>query len=252
MTGSATEVILARAAGPDRLRPMIVASVGAHLICLTLLIVSARFSTPPTPVTRMVINLGGGAPGPRTGGMTQIGGRPVQEVAPTPPRQTPPPARETSRNAIPEPRSKPRPQSRRAPAESVAAAPSAGEEIREGTTPVETRARGTGFGLSSAGGGSGDSVQLDVGDFCCPEYIRQMSDVIKGKWQQNQGRSGLSVVRFTIRRDGAIEKVGIERSSGYYPLDAAAQRAVLTTAQLPPLPAEFTNPTLTVYLTFRY
>ena len=35
-------------------------------------------------------------------------------------------------------------------------------------------------------------------------------------------------------------------------LDLASQRAILTTRQLPPLPREFTETTLTVHLMFEY
>ena len=34
--------------------------------------------------------------------------------------------------------------------------------------------------------------------------------------------------------------------------DSRAQRAMVLTPRLPPLPVQFTNPTLTVHLTFEY
>jgi TonB family protein len=59
-------------------------------------------------------------------------------------------------------------------------------------------------------------------------------------------------VKFTIRRDGVLETIELERSTGYPIADLAAQRAVILTKQLPPLPAAFPNPTLTVHLHFDY
>jgi hypothetical protein len=46
--------------------------------------------------------------------------------------------------------------------------------------------------------------------------------------------------------------VELEKSSGYAALDLTAQRALLLTKQLPPLPAAFTEPSLTVHLYFDY
>jgi outer membrane biosynthesis protein TonB len=58
-------------------------------------------------------------------------------------------------------------------------------------------------------------------------------------------------MRFTIRRDGAIDLLRVERPSGFVVLDTAAERALGLT-RLPPLPAAYPNPTLTALLTFTY
>jgi TonB family protein len=59
-------------------------------------------------------------------------------------------------------------------------------------------------------------------------------------------------MKFTIRRDGVLEGIQIEKPSGFYVLDMTAQRAVVLTARLPPLPKQFPNPTLMVRLRFDY
>jgi TonB family protein len=59
-------------------------------------------------------------------------------------------------------------------------------------------------------------------------------------------------VKFTIKRDGSIMDVVLERPSGYWALDRAAQLALLVTKQLPPLPVQYPNSTLTVHLRFEY
>jgi outer membrane biosynthesis protein TonB len=59
-------------------------------------------------------------------------------------------------------------------------------------------------------------------------------------------------LKFTNRRDGTITDVSDEQSSVSQLLDMASQRAVITTRQLPPLPAQFTGDHLTVHLAFQY
>jgi hypothetical protein len=44
----------------------------------------------------------------------------------------------------------------------------------------------------------------------------------------------------------------VEKGTNNYLLDTEARRAILYTKQLPPLPAQFTEPSLTVHLTFDY
>jgi TonB family protein len=107
-----------------------------------------------------------------------------------------------------------------------------------------------GFGLSSAGG-VGGPVQLDVANFCCPEYLAQLVSVIQRTWDQNQGVVGSTTVRFTIARDGTIQAAQVEMPSGFIALDNSALRAVQI-SRLAPLPAAFQNPTLTVHMRFDY
>jgi TonB family protein len=111
--------------------------------------------------------------------------------------------------------------------------------------------RGQGFGLST-GGGSGSGSRLDVADFCCPDYLMTMVERIRGHWDTRAEVPGEVIVVFTIQRDGSITNVTVERSSGFIALDLNAQRALVNARQLPPLPAAFTNPTLTVHLNFQY
>jgi TonB family protein len=58
-------------------------------------------------------------------------------------------------------------------------------------------------------------------------------------------------VKFTILKDGTIQPPQLEKSSGFNLLDSATMRAVQLT-RLPPLPAAFPNPTLTVHMRFDY
>ena len=94
-------------------------------------------------------------------------------------------------------------------------------------------------------------MTLDVSDFCCNEYIEQMVTMIRRSWDQNQGVVGSTTMQFTIQRNGTISSTQVERSSGFAVLDNSAMRALQLT-RLPPLPAAFDNPTLTVHLRFDY
>ena len=68
---------------------------------------------------------------------------------------------------------------------------------------------------------------------------------------KNQGVVGSTTVKFTIARDGTIQAPQVEKPSGFIALDNSAMRAVQIT-RLPPLPAAFQNPTLTVHMRFDY
>src|SRR5262249_21607480 len=196
------------------------------------------------------------------GGMTPMGGRPIQEKNPAdePPRPEPvrPPAAKAPEMTVPVPNAKvtkatpaPAKPVKSAPEEARGRTPTRGDRVTAGSTIADTGVRGQGFGLSS-GGGPGSGSTLDVADFCCPEYIATMVLQIKRAWNQNQGTSGTTVIKFTIQRDGSLTDVTVDKGSGIPTLDLAAQRAVMVARTLPPLPTAFPNPTLGVRLTFNY
>ncbi len=234
-----TDVIVARRQRQEPFSGLLVGSVIAHVVFVGGLLfgpfdwgVDAE-----APRTVMTISLAGPA-GPRTGA-TMEGGR---EVAPPPPEAIPkpmPPPPKPAENVVPT-------ETRRRPP----AKPKVEEEPQPGVTRTDTGTRGQGFGLS-AGGGSTGGVQLDVANFCCPEYIQQMVTLIQRNWQQNQGVSGNTVMYFIISRGGSIQGVKVERPSGFVALDLAAERALLIT-RLPELPPQYPNPTLPVHITFEY
>jgi len=249
---TATDVIVSRSHEPDGLSRMVVWSLAAHAVVVALLLVWPDNSVSEPPKTVMTVSLGG-APGPKTGGLTEIGGRAVQETPPETVKQVEaPPAPKAPPMTLPEPRARTRPQPKpaQAPPEATARTPSTGDAPREGTARTETRVRGQGFGLSSSGG-NGGPVQLDVSDFCCPEYIDQMRLVIQRTWDGNQGVVGSTGMKFTILRNGTIQMPQVEHPSGFIALDNAALRALQLTT-LPPLPNEFGNQTLTVHMRFDY
>ena len=234
------DVISARQERPDPLGSMLAWSLGAHISLLLVFIFGPewRLATVETPKTVMTISLAG-APGPRAGGMSPMGGRNIPAATPDVPTR-----------ALPSPPPKPERVVSTPGARRPSAQPAPVEEPETGVTRTQTGARGQGFGLSTGGAG-GSGVQLDVSNFCCPEYIEQMVTLIHRNWQQNQGVLGATVMKFTITRAGSIQNVMVERPSGFLALDLASERALLTT-RLSELPAPFPNPSLTVHITFDY
>jgi TonB family protein len=245
-----TDVIVARQQLTEPLGGVLAWSVAAHVGIVALMAFGpfnwgATTNDPPSTV--MTISLAG-APGPRAGGMTPMGGRDVPEPAPKPqPVPIPAPPKPAAREALPAP--KPRPATPAARTTRPAAKPAA-EEPTPGATRTDTGARGQGFGLSTGGSG-GSGVQLEVGDFCCPEYLQQIVGLIQQNWQAKQGVTGSTVMRFTITRRGSIEGVQVFQTSGFLALDLAAQQALLRT-RLPELPPQYPNQTLTMRVTFEY
>lgn len=257
-----TTVLLERGKPPGGLSRMVGISMAVHVGLVAGLFAMPqqwRHAADRRPASVMTISLGG-APGPRTGGLSQLGGRPIQQLAPLPAARRPeavrPPARTPPKMPLPTPRARrtpaPPPMAQ-APQEARGQRPTEGPELRRGDAIAETGSTGVGFGgLSSGGGGGGGSYLEGITDFCCPEYILIIRDRIRRVWNSRHGVAGQTVVKFTIQRDGLITDVEIERSSGYLVLDEAARRAVLLARQLPPLPAVFDRPALTVHLNFEY
>src|SRR5262249_4804203 len=214
--GSVTDIIVARAQVSERLNAMIVWSVAAHIALFAFMIfmpASWRGAVDEGPRTVMTISLGG-APGPRNGGLTTMGGRTVQAPPPEPVKKVveTPPAPKTPEMALPTKKARVvKPQPREAPKEATARTPATGEP-QEGSTRVNTGARGQGFGLTSGGGG-GTGVTVDTANFCCPEYLSQMVTLIQRNWQSNQGVAGKISMEITNTRAGATENQQIEQPS---------------------------------------
>jgi protein TonB len=257
-----TDVLRERMQEPSGLRLTSLVSLLFHsLLAAGLIYGPIRWLPHPAAENKpvMTITLGGAGTGPKSGGLTPIGGRPVQTTEPPPLKAEPirAPAAKVPEMTTPKVVSKPvaMPKPAPPPVESVPEArgktPTRGDEVRAGSAVAETGARGQGFGLAS-GGGAGSGSTLDVADFCCPDYLILMIDRIRSNWSQLVEVPGTVLVKFTIQKDGTLTEAIVERSSGYASLDLNAQRAIKVTRQLPPLPAAFPNPTLTVHLNFQY
>ena len=236
-------------------------SCGAHVAAVVLVMLG-----PPSwlasqeshaPQVAMSIRLGG-PEGQGEGGQTPLGGRPIQQILPLAEARRPqwiqPPSPTPPRMELPvEEARSPEPETdvNTGPEEARGRTPTKGPELLDGSAMADTGVEGIGIGLSGGGLGGGDG-ELSLADFCCPEYLSTMLQLIRRQWDSNQQVPGMAVIRFTIQRSGEIEDVAVDRSSGYFALDMSGQRAILLTPQLPPLPSAFTDQNLTVRLTFEY
>jgi len=251
-----SEVLIARSSKDDRLNSMLGASVLAHVVLLGIfMFVPAWWFGTETQAPENVLEISLGGPiGPDTSGLTSMTSRTIQQVQTELPKAVEPvrpPAAETPEMVMP---TKAPP--KKSPTNKVdakdprSAKPTTGEEIRKGSSIAENKARGQGFGgLSSGGGGTG--MQLEVSNFCCPEYLATMTAQIKANFASQQNVAGLTRMRFVVRRDGSIVDITVIESSGAQALDFFAERA-LKLAKLPPLPAGYPDGTLPVRLAFEF
>lgn len=262
MREAASQILVERAIKTDSLRGTIGISTSVHVLILV-----ALFFGPTTwlngqihgnnPDVVMSIRLGG-PEGPGVGGETPLGGRPIQQILPLQelrrPQWVQPPSPVPPKMTLPEEtarRNEPETEISTVPDEARGNTPTRGPEILEGSAMSDTGVEGIGVGLSGGGLG-GSNTELSLANFCCPEYLATMIQLIRRQWDSNQQVPGVTIVKFTIQRSGIIEEVGVDRSSGYFALDTSAQRAILLTPQLPPLPSAFEQSNLTVRLTFEY
>ena len=264
MHEAVSDVLAERLSGTDGVSRPILVSLGVHAAVILAVVVmpaSWRSVRMPVEVTPMMISLQGGS-APDAGGITPIAGRAVQVEAPPEvrPKAEPPPAPKAPEMIAPEPAARPLPKPLPKAIEKPAATsssrkPTSGPEIKAGDARADTGGAPIPFGgltRPSGGGSTNSDAYTDYANFCCPAYLTQMTDMIKQNWTQNQGSAGRVQVKFTIARDGRLSNVQVEKPSNISLLDLESQRAILKTAQLPPLPREFTESTLTVHLVFEY
>jgi len=246
MNEPASDVIAARRGAEVTLTPTLVWSVAAHVALVAAIWLAPSRSSSQTPRLVMTVSLSG-APGPRVGGLTPMGGREVQPT-PEPPKPTPrPPAPAPARPVatLPSPKAAP---ARPARTETARTAPSAPEPPRDGSTRVETGARGQGFGLATGGNG-GQGIQVETPNFCCPGYLEAVRVAIERAWMRAPG-SGVTTLRFRILRNGRLEDITVFESSNNQAIDNAALRALALTQTLPELPREFPESSLALRMRF--
>lgn len=258
MEAVVSDILQRRKHEPGGLKKTAMISLGAHAVVFAVIAVIPTVA-PRAAQPRVIMNISlGGSPGPQTGGMQMIGGRPIEAAQPsTDPRIAktilPPMAATPPKMTLPDPKAKPRtpPKPTVASKDPKGTATGRGFETQQGTAKVDTGVKGQGFGLSSGGTGGDGGVKLDVA-FCCPEYIADMRERIIKNWNQNQRAAGTVVMKYNIQRNGLITDIEVEVSSGNPVLDLAAQRALVNTRTLAPLPSAFSMQRLPVHLTFEY
>ena len=123
---------------------------------------------------------------------------------------------------------------RRAPRRRPPAAPAAGAARRR---RARSRIAAWDSAASRRAAAWASGSYLDVKNFCCPDYLVTMLQLIQGNWNARQQVAGEAMVVFRIQRDGRLTDIELERSSGYPALDLTAQRALFLTQRVPPLPS---------------
>jgi len=254
-----SDIIARRRADPEGLGRLMSQSVAIHVTVIVLL-----FVVPQNWLTRerekpmlMTISLGGTI-GEKSGGLISAGARPIDKVAPEPPKPTPiRPATQAKPDelAVPVKPAKPTPKPVDPPAGATSPLPrpgTAGTQVQRGTSVAETGSKSQSTGISFGGGAGGASVTLDS-DFCCKEYVEEMLRRISAKWQRVQPDSGVITLVFEINRDGTFSKpvLEVEKSTGSVALKIASMDA-FTDLKLQQLPKEYPSDKLKIHLTFPY
>jgi outer membrane biosynthesis protein TonB len=251
------DVIAFRAHDPSGLSRALAWSYAVHgFVFAALLVFPRAWMSKPKPAEHVMTITLGGLNGPKESGPTTIGGRPVEEAAPQPKRPEPikPVATKSDAMIVPTKVTPPKkaPPKVEEKANMVAPAPvparSTGPEKSEGNSRVETGVRGMGTGLELGGPGAGGAAGLT--DFCCPAYLNDIRRRIESKWDPHQSERGLVKVQFTIHRGGQVTDFSVVQP-GTFLLNRASEVPFMG-LQLPPLPAEYKDASLTLRLTFEY
>jgi TonB family protein len=254
-----SDILQSRKREPGGLKQTAVISLAAHAVAVAIVLMIPSVMPRPARSPRVMMSISlGGSPGPNTGGMQMIGGKPIQAAQPSTDPQIAKPIQPSvavtpPAMALPDPKQKPRtpPKATATSKDPAGTAVGKGFETRAGTAKVDTGAKGEGFGLSTGGTGGDGGIKVP-GNFCCPEYLVDLRDRITKNWNQNQKIAGNVVMGFTIQRNGQITDIEVIKTSGNTILDLAAQRALINTRMLAPLPAGYSPQRLPVELVFEY
>ncbi|MEO5822403.1 MAG: TonB C-terminal domain-containing protein [Vicinamibacteraceae bacterium] len=251
-----SSTIVGRAQAPDGLRRMMMVSTAGHAAAIVAIVVAPWLlsSGSKPPEVMMEISLGP-PPGPVTGGMSGMSRSAVQKAEPKPelpkPQPARPPAAKTPEMVENISKTTLKPPVKQASTSTRQAPPTTGEAVRTGESRVENNSMSNEGGLSTGGAGTGG--QMNNVNFCDPEYLGQMISLIYRNWdQKGTAAAARPVIRFVIQRDGTLTDITLRQPSGYQGPDFNAQRAVMLTRAIPPLPTCYPNPTYAMNLTFEY
>jgi TonB family protein len=114
-----------------------------------------------------------------------------------------------------------------------------------------------GFGEGAGSGLGGLSDQIGNSDFPYTYYSTAVREKISSNWFESLVDPGVGgtfqvAVYFRIFKDGSISSVDIKETSGIKTLDQSAVRAILRSANFPPLPDGYNEPYLGIVLIFEY
>ncbi len=141
------------------------------------------------------------------------------------------------------------------PLDQVVKLPAARKEPpKETPTPEETVLESEGPVSGAPGLSAG--VAVDAANFEFTYYLIALRNRIGQNWAAPAGLGGGQPVRavtyFQIGRDGRVQELRIEESSGQAFFDQSAMRAVTISSPLPPLPLGFGGDRLGVHFAFEF
>ena len=111
-----------------------------------------------------------------------------------------------------------------------------------------------------SGGGKGkkdEAITFDTKEYRYAGHMRKLKEKIESIWEypadaRKRGLYGDLRIRFTIRKDGRLASIELERTSGYKSLDDAAIKALKDGEPYWPLPDEWEMDTYTINGHFVY
>jgi TonB family protein len=106
------------------------------------------------------------------------------------------------------------------------------------------------------GSGADGITALDLGDAEFAWYRGSVTAALRSRWirpvLEDTEDTIAATVAFEVRRDGTVQDVRVEVSSGVPAMDRSVLRAVIEASPLPPLPSSWREPTLPARFEFRW
>ena len=263
--------------GPSRLPvAAVVFSALLHVLVLAIVFVLASWSgwsRPKTYVVNLVpmvaaVGLPTAPPAQSTPVRAPVPAVPAPAPTPLPPREAPPkepvakePARlpapsfSTSR-LPPRPAALPRPGEKELPplaGPRMASAPPASKPETVDRPPESRPTSGATQGLPTGSPAGTGALTVNATDFPYAWYLRQVVQKVEAEWKRQNRLSEPSqrpLLYFEIQRNGQIGLPKLKESSGNASYDQAALRAVVDASPFPPLPQDWSRPSLGIDLRF--
>lgn len=115
----------------------------------------------------------------------------------------------------------------------------------------------TGLGESFGSGGGFEGGEGGIPGFPYYYYIQILRDKVSSNWLKALVPPGVTgtykvVIFFKIKKNGEVDEIKIEESSGLESLDLSAFRAVKFSIPFPPLPREYEGDYLGVHFQFEF
>jgi len=235
----------------DPFQRMLWWSMVFHVALLALAVISTRLGHEPTTLQPGIAWVVPGVPGPTQG----MGGAPAPSTPEPPPEpeEEPEEAPRVVRPTAEQREQMPMPDAPTTTRKPQPEKPDSGLTGRDSASAPSAQLKSTGPASQTPGLGLGGGGSAFDQDFEYAYYVQQMLARISANWQRVPVRGEtVVIVRFTILKNGSVQDVEVEQSSGLAMLDRAAMRAVFLADPMPPLPNTYPRDRVGVHLRFQY